>query len=336
MIQALSDIVNQVLTFFYGLVNNYGLAIIMLTISVNIITYPLTRKQLQSSKKLQEIQPELNRIKQKFKNDKEQLNKATMEFMSKNKVNPLGGCLPLLVQFPILIAVFQLLRNQEMIRSSIEAMNMVFSPYFINWNLTLPDPYYILPIMAAGTTFFQQRMMLTDPNQKMLMYIFPVMILFISVSLPAGLILYWFTNSLISIGNYTLMKRESNPFTELASKFKQDKEQDKEQDRAQDEDTKITEDKPAAEINKSKNKNRNKKEEAVAEVKKEVLEVEIEEPEEEYYIETNKKNRNKDNIERFDRNRALTDQQKSKIKKASDKGPKKKNIKAKKKGADKE
>ena len=237
MIQALSGVVNNVLGFFYSLVHNYGIAIIMLTVLINIIMFPLTRKQLQSSKKMQDIQPELNRIKEKYKNDKEKLNQATMEYMSKNKVNPLGGCLPLIIQFPIMIAVFQLLRNQELISQSIPN----FNPGFLCWNLTMnaseiykifADPllgqayspqiyvssflivilYYALPVLAAGTTFLQQRLMITDPSQKMMMYIAPVMILVISLSLPTGLILYWFTNSLFSVGNSLLIKNDVNIF----------------------------------------------------------------------------------------------------------------------------
>ena len=329
MIQALSEIVGQVLNFFYDLVNNYGLSIIMLTILVNIITYPLTRKQLQSSKKLQEIQPELNKIKQKYKNDKEQMNKATMEFMSKNKVNPLGGCLPLIVQLPIMIAVFQLLRDQKMLNMirwvkgegaavieslglhgvSLRELPTVLPPSvydsipsinssFLIWDLMLSDPLYILPIMAAATTFIQQRMMITDPSQKMLMYIFPVMILVISVSLPAGLILYWFTNSLISIGNYTLMKRNTNPLAALTSKLQQDKAPNDAEKSAE-------------------------------------AEEESEEPEELNDKEIVKKDKKKSSIEKLNRELNQKEQSKNKAKKTFDKSPKKKTSKAKKKGADK-
>lgn len=203
MIDALAGYINVVLTFFYNLVNNYGLAIIMLTIVVNIITFPLTRKQLQASKRMQDIQPELKKIQEKYKHDKEKLNQVTMDFMRENKVNPLGGCLPLIVQFPILIAVFQLLREPELITKT----TTDFSPFFLFWDLTKSDPYYVLPIFAAAATFFQQRMVITDPKQKMMLYIFPVMIMVISVSFPAGLVLYWFTNSILSIGNHLLMKK---------------------------------------------------------------------------------------------------------------------------------
>ena len=210
--QVLTEYVNIVLTFFYNITGNYGLAIILLTALVNIITFPLTRKQIQSSRKLQEIQPELKRIQEKYKHDKEKYNQATMEYMRDKKINPLGGCLPLIIQFPIIIAVFTLLREPDLIQNYIEN----FNPYFLGLNLMLSpndvkevygffNPYYILPILAAAGTFFHQKLLLTDPKQKMMLYIFPIMILVISVGFPSGLVLYWLTNSLFSIGNHFIM-----------------------------------------------------------------------------------------------------------------------------------
>lgn len=207
MIETLAGYVNILLSYFYNLVGDYGIAIIMLTAVVNVITFPLTRKQIQSSKKLQDIQPELKKLQEKYKNDKEKYNTVTMEYMRDNKVNPLGGCLPLIVQFPIMIAVFHLLRDPSLIA---ERVGPLFDPTFLFFglNLTESDPLYILPIMAAAATFFHQRMVLTDPKQKMMLYIFPVMIMVISVSFPAGLVLYWFTNSIFSIGNHFLMRAD--------------------------------------------------------------------------------------------------------------------------------
>lgn len=204
MFEALAGYVNILLTFFYNLVGDYGVAIIILTALVNVVTFPLSRKQIEASKKMQEIQPELKRLQEKYKNDKEKYNIATMEFMKDKKVNPLGGCLPLLIQFPILIAVFTLLKNPDMIRSAVTN----FNPYFLFFglDLTKPDPFYILPILASGATFVQQKMVMTDPKQKMFLYVFPVMIMFISIKFPAGLVLYWFTNSLFSIGNHFMVK----------------------------------------------------------------------------------------------------------------------------------
>jgi len=207
MIQALAEYINIILLFFYNRVGDYGVAIIMLTVLVNIIMFPLTRKQLESSRKLQEIQPELKRLQEKYKHDKEKYNQVTMEFMRENKVNPLGGCLPLLIQLPIMIAIFRLLSDPSLITRSVD----LSVDLFFGLDLTKPDPLYILPIMSAAATFFHQRLVITDPKQKMMLYIFPIMILVISIKFPAGLLLYWFTNSLLSVGNHFLMKKLEKP-----------------------------------------------------------------------------------------------------------------------------
>ncbi|MGI6097548.1 MAG: YidC/Oxa1 family membrane protein insertase [Dethiobacteria bacterium] len=204
------DFFGVLLKFFYvNLVPNYGVSIIILTVLVKIITYPLNKKQMQSAKKMQEIQPELKKIQQKYKNDKEKLNKATMEFMQKNNVNPLAGCLPLLVQFPILISIFNLLRENP------SRLEMVpgFTPYLFP-NLELisllePDPYYILPVLAGLTTFWQQKLMITDPNQKTMLYVMPAMLLILSINFPSGLVLYWIMNNILTVGQHLLVNRPS-------------------------------------------------------------------------------------------------------------------------------
>ena len=205
----LVEIINSVLMFFFDKTGNYGLSIILLTLVVNIITFPLTRKQISASRRLQELQPELKKLQEKYKGDKEKYNKATMEYMKENKVNPLGGCLPLLIQFPIIIGVFQLLRDPGALmidNTFFLGLDLVLSPTEAAKYFSFINPYYILPVISAAATFMHQRMVLTDPKQKMMLYIFPVMILVISVSFPAGLVLYWTTNSLLSVGNHFLIK----------------------------------------------------------------------------------------------------------------------------------
>lgn len=208
MINALSGFINEILKFFYNITGDYGLSIILLTLLVNIVTFPLTRKQMQSSKKMQEIQPQLKRIQEQYKHDKEKLNTATMELMQKNKINPMGGCLPLLIQFPIIISVFNLLKDPTRIIEAISGFDPTF--LFFPWDLTSiisegGASYYILPAISAAATFFHQKAIITDPDQKMMLYIFPIMILVISVNFPAGLVLYWITNSLFSIGNHFII-----------------------------------------------------------------------------------------------------------------------------------
>ena len=210
----LVEIINSVLMFFFERTGNYGLSIILLTLVVNIITFPLTKKQISASRRLQELQPELKKLQEKYKGDKEKYNKATMEYMKENKVNPLGGCLPLLIQFPIIIGVFQLLRDPGALmidNTFFLGLDLVLSPTEAAKFFSFINPYYILPVISAASTFMHQRMVLTDPKQKMMLYIFPVMILVISVSFPAGLVLYWTTNSLLSVGNHFLIKAMEKP-----------------------------------------------------------------------------------------------------------------------------
>ncbi|MEW5919530.1 MAG: YidC/Oxa1 family membrane protein insertase [Bacillota bacterium] len=208
ILSPLVEYIRIVLVFFFERTGNYGLAIILLSLLVNLVTFPLTRKQISASRRMQQLQPELKKLQDKYKHDKEKYNRATMEYMKENKINPLGGCLPLLVQLPIIIAVFQLLR---------EGTTLIENTYFLGLDLQLSateaaalfsfiNPYYILPIVSTAATFLHQRLMITDPKQKMMLYIFPVMILVISVGFPAGLVLYWTTNSIFSVGNHFLIK----------------------------------------------------------------------------------------------------------------------------------
>lgn len=205
----LVDYINVVLMFFFNQTGSYGLAIILLAFVVNLITFPLTKKQISASRKLQELQPALKKLQEKYKGDKEKYNRAMMEYMREHRVNPLGGCLPMLIQLPIIFAVFQLLNDPD--------ATVVDNTFFLGLDLlrSAPEaaadfgfinPYYILPLISAAATFLHQRMVLTDPKQKMLLYIFPVMILVFSVSFPAGLVLYWTTNSLFSVGNHFVIK----------------------------------------------------------------------------------------------------------------------------------
>lgn len=200
------DFFQLMLTFFYSLTPNLGIGIILLTLIVKIITFPLNNKQMQSAKKMQKIQPELKKIQKKYKNDKQKQNQAVMEFMQKNKVNPVAGCLPLLVQFPILISIFTLLRDTQRLEMISDSPFYLF-PSLEFLNLTYPDPFYVLPILAGATTFWQQKIMMTDPNQKMMLYIMPAMLLFFSINFPAGLVLYWVLNNLLSVWQQLLIGR---------------------------------------------------------------------------------------------------------------------------------
>ena len=182
-------------------VGNFGVSIIVVTILIKIALLPLTLKQDKSMKEMKKIQPELEKLKEKYANDKQMLNIKTMELYKEHKVNPLGGCLPLLIQLPILIALFGVLRNGIIPQDS----------SFLWLKLSDKDPYYILPILNGAVSFFQQKLMGSadsNPQMKNMMYIFPVMMIYISYRMPSGLQLYWLTSSILAVvQQYFIMKK---------------------------------------------------------------------------------------------------------------------------------
>jgi YidC/Oxa1 family membrane protein insertase len=143
-------------------------------------------------KDMKKIQPKIDALREKYKSNPEELNKQTMELYKEHKVNPFGSCLPLIVQMPILFGLFGVLRQVP------EAVTNV---NFLMWDLTVPDPIYILPILNGVVTFLQQKVMspgATNPQMKSMTYTMPLMIMFISFRMPAGLQLYWLVSSGIS------------------------------------------------------------------------------------------------------------------------------------------
>ena len=205
MIQPIVDILFEVLLYFYNLTGNYGVAIIILTIIVKVITFPLTQKQIKSAKAIQDIQPELKKLQEKHKNDKEKLNEETMKLWQEHKINPLAGCLPLIVQFPVLIAMFRLLQESETLFMNAGIAD--FNKMLLFFDMTQPDITYILPILAGVTTFLQQKLMTTDQSQKALLYLMPIMITGFSIQFPAGLTLYWVLQNVLSVGQHMLVNK---------------------------------------------------------------------------------------------------------------------------------
>ena len=197
--------IRQFLTFLLNTtdkyVGNFGVSIIIVTILIKIMLLPLTLKQDKSMKEMKKLQPELEKIKEKYANDKQMLNIKTMELYKEHKVNPMGGCLPLLIQFPILIALFGVLRNGIIPQDS----------SFLWLKLSDKDPYYILPFLNGAVSFFQQKLMGSadsNPQMKNMMYIFPIMMIYISYRMPSGLQLYWLTSSILAVvQQYFIMKK---------------------------------------------------------------------------------------------------------------------------------
>jgi YidC/Oxa1 family membrane protein insertase len=209
-LQAIIDVLISVLAYFYSWTGNYGLSLILLTLLIKLITWPLTQKQLESTKKMQALEPERKKLQEKFKNDKEKMNQALMELWKENKVNPAAGCVPLLIQFPVLIGMFQMLRAPDKIAAAIPD----FSPLFLGINMTslvseLPIAIAaIAVIVTGGTTFLQQFLTMSggDKNTKMMLYIMPLMLAYFSYTFPAGLVLYWALNSVLSVLHHFIIK----------------------------------------------------------------------------------------------------------------------------------
>lgn len=181
----------------------YGLSILVVTILIRFLVLPLTLKQYRSSKKMQLIQPDMKKIKEKYKDDPKKQQEETMKLFQTNGVNPLAGCFPLLVQMPILIALYHaIMRNGE-----------ISNHTFMWLKLGAPDPYYILPTLAALTTFLQQKMMANQMPSQMqaLMFIFPVMIFVMSMNFASALPLYWvYSNLFTVVQSYFLYGRSTN------------------------------------------------------------------------------------------------------------------------------
>ncbi|MDW7650880.1 MAG: YidC/Oxa1 family membrane protein insertase [Bacillota bacterium] len=214
MITAIREYLNMILLFFDGFTGNYGISIILLTILIRLLTWPLTNKQLSSAKAMQDLQPEVKKLQEKYKNDKEKLNAATMELWKTNKVNPLTGCLPLLIQMPILWAMFQVLREppanvSNFMLLGIDMRISVFALREAGQTFAISSAgYYLLVILSGVTTWLQQKLMMTDKSQQTMMIFMPLMLLYFSLQFPAGLVLYWVFNNLLSIAHHLMLNKK--------------------------------------------------------------------------------------------------------------------------------
>jgi len=251
MWSSLITLVTKLLTILYGFTHNYGVAIILLTVLIRIILYPLMQKQMVSMREMQKIQPLMKTVQEKYKNDKERLNKELMALYKEHKVNPMSGCLPLIIQMPILILLFQTLRVFKYYIPNTEIINGGFLwianqvTVLIDGKLTdvaglaAPEQLVvlekgifgiqylgILPFLVAGSMYIQQKM--TSPGgaagkdggssaqtQKMMTIMMPLLIGFMSFTLPSGLTLYWFTSTLLGIGQQYLINKKAPTMVEM-------------------------------------------------------------------------------------------------------------------------
>ncbi len=193
----------QLLIFIAGIVKNYGLSIIVLTIIVRIIMLPLTIKQFKSMDGMKRIQPEVMALREKFKGDPQRLNAETMELYKKHKVNPFSGCLPILVQIPIFFALYKTLLV------SVELKGAPFIGYIVD--LSAKDPYYITPVIMGASMFIQQLLTpsTADPVQKKIFMAMPIIFTFLFLNFPSGLVLYWLTSNILSIIQQLIITKRS-------------------------------------------------------------------------------------------------------------------------------
>jgi len=211
-ISAIENLVVAVLKGINGIVGNYGIAIIIVTIIVRILIFPLTLKQEKSMKRMRELQPQLDKLKEKYKDDQQMLQQKTMEIYKENNVNPLGGCLPILIQMPIFIALFYAFSGDAIPNDAT----------FLWFHLKHPDNLFkigtfavnLLPILNTVVTFFQQKMM-SGPSKEQgvnsqmqsMMYTMPILMLVLFYNMPSGVTLYYLVSGVLSVAQqYIIMK----------------------------------------------------------------------------------------------------------------------------------
>ncbi|MGI6125395.1 MAG: membrane protein insertase YidC [Planifilum sp.] len=179
---------------FNDLIGSYGLSILIVTVIIRLLLLPLTIKQMKSSKAMQALQPELKKLQEKYKNNQQKLQEETMKLFQKHNVNPMSGCLPLMIQLPVLIAFYQaIMRNEHIAQSD-----------FLWMQLGQADPWLVLPILAALTTYLQSVAtgMGNNPQTRVFLFVMPVMIFVLAYQFPAALSLYWVYSNLFSMVQY--------------------------------------------------------------------------------------------------------------------------------------
>lgn len=206
-VQGFSSIIQLFYSYTVQLgVGNYGLAIIMITILLKMLLYPLSAKQMNSVKGMQELQPKVKELQEKYKGQPEKAQKEVMALYKEHKVNPLAGCFPLLVQMPILIAFYQALLSLEYLEPSHAGFLWIA-------NLSQPDRTLILPILTAASTYWQQKVSTIntqDQTQKYMLIFMPLFIGYLSYTFPAGLALYWVVFSVIGALQQMYVNHKTN------------------------------------------------------------------------------------------------------------------------------
>lgn len=201
MVKAVAKPLFSVLRFLHDYTQNYGIAIVLLTVGIKLLFAPLQYKSYKSMKEMQLLQPKVLALQTKYKDDRDRLNKELIRLYRDHKVNPVGGCLPMLLQMPVFVALFNVLYMTIELRQA----------PFLLWvtDLSMPDPYYVLPILMGVTMVIQQKITPTtmDPVQAKIMLLLPGFMTLLFLNFASGLVLYWFTNNLLTIGQQFVTDR---------------------------------------------------------------------------------------------------------------------------------
>lgn len=202
---------NKFLNFLYGYVGNYGVAIIILTIIIKALFWPLSQKSYKSMEQMKKLQPMMTKIREKYADDREKMNAEIMQLYKTYKVNPAGGCVPMLLQIPVFFALYQALLGAIELRHAAFIPHLPFTDMVWLADLSAKDPYYITPLIMGATMFLQQRLSppMGDPMQAKIMMFMPVVFTFLFLNFPSGLVLYWLVNNILSIAQQWLMVRKA-------------------------------------------------------------------------------------------------------------------------------
>lgn len=227
-LKPITDALHNLLTFFYGFTHDYALAVVLMTLVIKAILHPLTRIQLRSMKAMQVLAPHMEALRRKHKEDPQRLNQEMMALYRAHNVNPMMGCLPMLIQLPVLWALFRLLYTKGLFGNAtilgIEWLRLDEIPSHLYPQIP-SHPVLLLvfaiPLLVAASTWWQQKMSVTDPQQARMFVFMPVMIGYFATLYPVGLSIYWIVSTLAYIGEYFLVVGRPHPMASAPPRSQQ-------------------------------------------------------------------------------------------------------------------
>jgi YidC/Oxa1 family membrane protein insertase len=215
VINAVADVLARLLQWLQGLTGSYVVAIILVTVAVKLVLHPLTRKQLQSMRAMQALAPQMTALREKYRDNPQQLNKEMMDLYRAHGVNPFGGCLPLVAQLPILWGLFTLFRRPGIFQGAsalgvpLDRVPCTSGPLSAAcWLAMIQEPVFLgVIVLVALTTYLQQRVSMTDPQQARMFVLMPIIFAVFAISFPFGLSIYWIVYSVVGTLEYYLVQR---------------------------------------------------------------------------------------------------------------------------------